>query len=265
MAHLMRIACRLVHTGWAIRTTHHFCWLSARHQLSQTFHRKQTSLKKRISDSNPNGKMTTTASPVSFATISPAPDHQPAPISIDHLLHLLGQIRVPQEEPASPAAPSPPFIPATATATATEEPNVTLSISLSSIPPPALPLDSTIANRVIVLTHKEASRAEHALNEPHPACCHRTGLADGKVDASTSTTDSTNKNPVPGRNRALSAPVNGVNLPSKAALPTIKPVHLKKEDPSQKQTNREWRADLDRVSDVLSAMFADGDRVVHYT
>lgn len=207
--------------------------------------------------------MTTTASPASFATISPAPDDQQTPISIDQLLHLLGQIRVPQEEPASPtASPSSSHLPAVATST--DQPNMTLSISLSSVPPLAPPLDPTIANRVIVLTHKQAARAEHALIEPHPACCDQSRLSQEKIHNTTTTKHLTNKRPIPNRNRALSAPVNGVILPSSAVLPVDEAVHKESPAPSQKQTKREWLADLDRVSNILSAMFEDGDRCARY-
>lgn len=268
VAHLMRIACYITHSGWAIRMAHsRYSPVRIQH-LGSNLHRARTSFKKLIPDPNPNGTMTTTASPASFGTISPAPEQQSAPISIDHLLHLLGQIRVSQEEPASFAAPSSPYMPAAATPT--NQPKVTLSISLSSVPPPAPPLESIIANRVIVLPNQEASRAEHALNEPHPVCCDQNGLSEENLHKSNTTMHSVNDNSVPSRHRALSAPVNGVELPSNAVLPVEAIVPMKsgprKDDgaPPQKQTKREWLADLDRVSNVLSAMFEDGDRCARY-
>lgn len=118
------------------------------------------------------------------------------------------------------------------------------------------PLHPIIADRVLLMTLEEALNAEQALEEHGDEWYERSGLFDRH---------NSSDNPLPGRDRAFSAPGSGEGLPSLCqASDNVggSKVHCAGRCgmDAHKPTVKEWVADIDCVSGVIGAMLADDDR-----
>lgn len=118
------------------------------------------------------------------------------------------------------------------------------------------PLHPIIADRVLLMTLEETLNAEQALEEHGDEWYERSGLFDRH---------NSSDNPLPGRDRAFSAPTSGEGLPSLCqASDNVggSKVHCAGRCgmDARKPTVKEWVADIDCVSGVIGAMLADDDR-----
>lgn len=118
------------------------------------------------------------------------------------------------------------------------------------------PLHPIIADRVLLMTLEEALNAEQALEEHGDEWYERSGLFDRH---------NSSDNPLPGRDRAFSAPGSGEGLPSLCqASDNVggSKIHCAGRCgmDAHKPTVKEWVADIDCVSGVIGAMLADDDR-----
>lgn len=260
---LAGIACCLPHGRLSIRSGStasffHF-WTGHRHPQSQSAHTE-------LHANSTTASMTTlSASPASLAVMSPY-DASEGPIHTTFYqpLHEPSSSTKgsPQTSPTDPpSSPPPPINTQTSDKNHIPTPSPQFlapitEMGLSSSGLGFTPLNSTLASRVASMSQLEA------------ACTTETALGKDVCEQYERSKRSAHDRTVSRRDRALSAPDRTVNLDLQnkplrteqpgAKIDSAQPITGNKAAP--KPTAQEWASDLDCVSDVLGAMFADGDR-----